>query len=105
MTTVLEAINLEKRFGGIIATNNVCLKVEKGARLALIGPNGAGKTTLVNLLTGVLRPRPPARSPSKAGTSAASSPTSGSISAWLVLLDQSIIRRSYACRDNRTRGL
>ena len=56
MTTVLEAINLEKRFGGIIATDNVCLKVEKGARLALIGPNGAGKTTLVNLLTGVLRP-------------------------------------------------
>jgi branched-chain amino acid transport system ATP-binding protein len=56
MTTVLEAINLEKHFGGIIATDNVCLKVEKGARLALIGPNGAGKTTLVNLLTGVLRP-------------------------------------------------
>jgi ABC-type branched-subunit amino acid transport system ATPase component len=56
MTTVLETINLEKRFGGIIATDNVCLKVEKGARLALIGPNGAGKTTLINLLTGVLRP-------------------------------------------------
>jgi ABC-type branched-subunit amino acid transport system ATPase component len=56
MTTVLETINLEKRFGGILATDNVCLKVEKGARLALIGPNGAGKTTLVNLLTGVLRP-------------------------------------------------
>jgi ABC-type branched-subunit amino acid transport system ATPase component len=56
MTTVLETTKLEKRFGGIIATDNVCLKVEKGARLALIGPNGAGKTTLVNLLTGVLRP-------------------------------------------------
>src|SRR4029077_20861911 len=56
MTTVLEAINLEKRFGGIVATDNVCLKVEKGARLALIGPNGAGKTTLVKLLTGALRP-------------------------------------------------
>jgi ABC-type branched-subunit amino acid transport system ATPase component len=56
MTTVLETINIEKHFGGIIATDNVCLKVEKGARLALIGPNGAGKTTLVNLLTGVLRP-------------------------------------------------
>jgi branched-chain amino acid transport system ATP-binding protein len=56
MTTVLETTKLEKRFGGIVATDNVCLKVEKGARLALIGPNGAGKTTLVNLLTGVLRP-------------------------------------------------
>jgi ABC-type branched-subunit amino acid transport system ATPase component len=56
MTTMLETRNLEKSFGGIIATDNVCLKVEKGARVALIGPNGAGKTTLVNLLTGVLRP-------------------------------------------------
>ena len=46
----------EKRFGGIVATNNVSLKVEKGARHALIGPNGAGKTTIINLLTGVLTP-------------------------------------------------
>jgi ABC-type branched-subunit amino acid transport system ATPase component len=53
---ILETIDLEKRFGGIVATNDVSLKVEKGARHALIGPNGAGKTTLINLLTGVLRP-------------------------------------------------
>lgn len=56
MTIVLETVSLEKRFGGLVATNNVSLKVEKGARHALIGPNGAGKTTLINLLTGVLRP-------------------------------------------------
>jgi branched-chain amino acid transport system ATP-binding protein len=56
MTTVLETIGLEKRFGGITATSNLSLKVEKGARHALIGPNGAGKTTLVNLLTGISRP-------------------------------------------------
>jgi ABC-type branched-subunit amino acid transport system ATPase component len=56
MTTVLETVGLEKRFGGITAANDVSLKVEKGARHALIGPNGAGKTTVVNLLTGVLRP-------------------------------------------------
>ena len=56
MTTVLETFGLEKRFGGIVATSNVSLKVATGARHALIGPNGAGKTTLVNLLTGVLRP-------------------------------------------------
>ena len=49
-------VGLEKRFGGIAATNGVSLKVEKGARHALIGPNGAGKTTVINLLTGVLRP-------------------------------------------------
>src|SRR5262245_62848018 len=56
MPVVLETRGLDKRFGGIVAANNVSLKVEKGARHALIGPNGAGKTTLINLLTGVLRP-------------------------------------------------
>jgi branched-chain amino acid transport system ATP-binding protein len=53
---VLETHGLVKRFGGIAATDEVSLKVEKGARHALIGPNGAGKTTLINLLTGVLEP-------------------------------------------------
>jgi branched-chain amino acid transport system ATP-binding protein len=56
MAPVLQTEGLGKRFGGIVATNNVSLSVEKGARHALIGPNGAGKTTLINLLTGVLRP-------------------------------------------------
>ena len=56
MAPVLQTEGLGKRFGGIIATNDVSLIVEKGARHALIGPNGAGKTTLINLLTGVLRP-------------------------------------------------
>jgi branched-chain amino acid transport system ATP-binding protein len=53
---VLETRGLEKHFGGIVATNDVSLSVQKGARHALIGPNGAGKTTIINLLTGVLRP-------------------------------------------------
>jgi ABC-type branched-subunit amino acid transport system ATPase component len=56
MAPVLETVGLDKHFGGIIATSQVSLRVEKGARHALIGPNGAGKTTLINLLTGVLRP-------------------------------------------------
>src|SRR4029077_1198655 len=56
MPPVLETKGLEKHFGGIVATDNVSLAVEKGARHALIGPNGAGKTTIINLLTGVLRP-------------------------------------------------
>ena len=56
MAPVLETINLDKRFGGIVAASQVSLKVERGARHALIGPNGAGKTTVINLLTGVLTP-------------------------------------------------
>jgi branched-chain amino acid transport system ATP-binding protein len=56
MTAALEVIGLVKTFGGLVATQDLSLKIEQGARHALIGPNGAGKTTLVNLLTGVLRP-------------------------------------------------
>lgn len=53
---VLSAEGLVKKFGGIVATGDVTLHLQRGARHALIGPNGAGKTTLINLLTGVLEP-------------------------------------------------
>jgi len=56
MTAALETRGLAKRFGGLLATNDVSFTLERGARQALIGPNGAGKTTFVNLLTGVLPP-------------------------------------------------
>jgi ABC-type branched-subunit amino acid transport system ATPase component len=56
MTPALETIGLQKRFGGLLATDDVSFRLERGARHALIGPNGAGKTTFVNLLTGVLPP-------------------------------------------------
>ncbi|UXT61172.1 ABC transporter ATP-binding protein (plasmid) [Agrobacterium fabrum] len=56
MTTILETRGLSKRFGGLIATDNITFRLEEGARHALIGPNGAGKTTFINLLTGVLAP-------------------------------------------------
>jgi ABC-type branched-subunit amino acid transport system ATPase component len=52
----LETNGLVKRFGGLVATDNVTFRLEQGARHALIGPNGAGKTTFINLLTGVLTP-------------------------------------------------
>lgn len=56
MTYALQTNHLVKKFGGFVATNDVTLNVEAGARHALIGPNGAGKTTLINLLTGFLEP-------------------------------------------------
>ena len=52
----LEARGLVRRFGALVATDDVSFAVEPGARQALIGPNGAGKTTLINLLTGVIKP-------------------------------------------------
>jgi len=56
MRIALQTFQLNRNFGGIRATNNVSISIERGARHALIGPNGAGKTTLINLLTGVLTP-------------------------------------------------
>jgi branched-chain amino acid transport system ATP-binding protein len=53
---VLETRNLVKRFGGLVAVDNVDIRVKKNSLTMLIGPNGAGKTTLVNLCTGVLKP-------------------------------------------------
>jgi len=53
----MEAIRVEglcKRFGGVVATNNVSFRVDRGGRLVIIGPNGAGKSTLFNLLNGQL---------------------------------------------------
>jgi branched-chain amino acid transport system ATP-binding protein len=52
----LEIKGLHKRFGGIVATSGVSLKVKKGSLHALIGPNGAGKTTLITQLSGELAP-------------------------------------------------
>lgn len=53
---VMQAIGLGKRFGGLLAVQNVSFTQYAGEVLAVIGPNGAGKTTLLNLVSGVYRP-------------------------------------------------
>jgi len=53
---VLEVTNLSKRFGSIVATEELSMVLRKGTITALVGPNGAGKTTVFNLLTGFIAP-------------------------------------------------
>ena len=53
---LLRVENLVRRFGGIVATDNLSLDVDGGELHAIIGPNGAGKTTLISQLIGQLRP-------------------------------------------------
>jgi branched-chain amino acid transport system ATP-binding protein len=53
---ILEAIQVRKEFGGLIAVNDVDFVIPRGAIVSLIGPNGAGKTTFFNTITGVYKP-------------------------------------------------
>jgi branched-chain amino acid transport system ATP-binding protein len=53
---LLRVENLVRRFGGLVATDNLSLEVAPGELHAIIGPNGAGKTTLISQLTGQLMP-------------------------------------------------
>jgi len=55
-TPILEIHGLSKRFGGLVAVNNVNFTIAPGETLGLIGPNGAGKTTLVSLISGSITP-------------------------------------------------
>lgn len=52
MASILSAENVTKRFGGLVAVDNVDLEVEQESIRAIIGPNGAGKTTFFNCVTG-----------------------------------------------------
>ncbi|HEY1420683.1 MAG TPA: ABC transporter ATP-binding protein [Candidatus Dormibacteraeota bacterium] len=53
---ILRISGLTKRFGGLVAVDNVSFDVKAGEVFALIGPNGAGKTTLFNCITGMYKP-------------------------------------------------
>lgn len=54
--SILKATKITKRFGGLVAVNNVDFEVRKGSITAVIGPNGAGKTTFFNMITGIYEP-------------------------------------------------
>ena len=53
---LLEAVDVRKEFGGLVAVNDVDFTIPVGAIVSLIGPNGACNTTFFNILTGVYRP-------------------------------------------------
>ena len=53
---LLEAKNLRKQFGGLVAVEDVSISIREHSLHSIIGPNGAGKTTLFNMISGVLRP-------------------------------------------------
>jgi branched-chain amino acid transport system ATP-binding protein len=53
---ILRAEYITKRFGGLVAVNNVSIEVPARSIVSIIGPNGAGKTTFFNMLTGLIRP-------------------------------------------------
>src|SRR5205823_13015802 len=53
-TPLLAGASVSRRFGGLVAVNEVDFTVEEGEIFGLIGPNGAGKTTLMNLISGLM---------------------------------------------------
>jgi ABC-type branched-subunit amino acid transport system ATPase component len=54
--TILEVASLTRSFGGLVAVDEVSLRVAAGEIVGLLGPNGSGKTTVLNLISGALRP-------------------------------------------------
>src|SRR6185436_19169565 len=53
---MIELIHLVKKFGDLVAVNDLSLTVERGEFFAVLGPNAAGKTTTIKILTGLMKP-------------------------------------------------
>jgi branched-chain amino acid transport system ATP-binding protein len=56
VSVILKVDSVTKKFGELVAVNNVSFDIREGEIVAIIGPNGAGKTTLLNLISGLLKP-------------------------------------------------
>jgi branched-chain amino acid transport system ATP-binding protein len=56
VSVILEAQNLRREFGALVAVDDVNVQIEEGSLHSIIGPNGAGKTTFFNLVSGTLKP-------------------------------------------------
>ena len=52
----IKTVNLTRKFGDLIAVNNLNIEVAPGEIFGLVGPDGAGKTTTMRLLTGIMEP-------------------------------------------------
>lgn len=53
---LLKLENITKRFGGLVAVDNISLEIDTGELIGIVGPNGSGKTTLYNVISGVYPP-------------------------------------------------
>src|SRR4030095_12555173 len=53
---MIELINITKKFGDLIAVNDLTLRVAQGEFFVVLGPNAAGKTTTIKVLTGLIKP-------------------------------------------------
>src|SRR5215510_4777284 len=53
---MITTVNLEKRYGHLVAIKNLNLHIEQGEFFGFLGPNGAGKTTTIKILVGLLKP-------------------------------------------------
>ena len=56
MSVILKCENLTKKYGDLVALNNINLEIESGKIIGLLGPNGSGKTTLIKLINSLLKP-------------------------------------------------
>ena len=56
MKSILELNNVTKKFGSVIAVNDISFSLKKGDRIGIIGANGAGKTTLTEIIAGIDKP-------------------------------------------------